>query len=43
MIVLTAVHETRAAAEECSLVRQREWEVDSWRETKKVTVTVTVT
>ncbi|CAM9431221.1 unnamed protein product, partial [Ectocarpus fasciculatus] len=35
MIVLTAVHETRAAAEECSLVRQREWEVDSWRETKK--------
>ncbi|CBJ27707.1 Nuclear pore complex protein Nup93, putative [Ectocarpus siliculosus] len=35
MIVLTAVHGTRAAAEECSLVRQREWEVDSWRETKK--------
>ena len=36
MIVLTAVDETRRAAAECSLVRQREWEVDSWRQTKKV-------
>lgn len=36
MIVATAVDETRRAAEECSLVRQREWEVDSWRQTKKV-------
>lgn len=36
MIVATAVDETRRAAEEACLVRQREWEVDSWRETKKV-------
>lgn len=36
MIVATAVDETRRAAEETSLVRQREWEVDSWREAKKV-------
>lgn len=36
MIVTTAVYETRRAVEECSLVRQREWEVDSWRQTKKV-------
>eukprot|EP00752_Nemacystus_decipiens_P018614 g16689.t1 len=35
MIVLTAVDETRRAAAECSLVRQREWEVDSWRQAKK--------
>lgn len=38
MIVLTAVDETRRAAAECSLVRQREWEVDSWRQTKKVNI-----
>ncbi|CAN0234818.1 unnamed protein product [Pylaiella littoralis] len=35
MIVLTAVDETRRAAAESSLIRQREWEVDSWRQTKK--------
>lgn len=36
MIVATAIDETRRAAEDRSLVRQREWEVDSWRQTKKV-------
>eukprot|EP00904_Undaria_pinnatifida_P010723 jgi/Undpi1/6781/HiC_scaffold_21.g09258.m1 len=35
MIVATAIDETRRAAEDRSLVRQREWEVDSWRQTKK--------
>ncbi|CAM9394309.1 unnamed protein product [Ascophyllum nodosum] len=35
MIVLSTVEETRRAAEEWSLARQREWEVDSWRQTKK--------
>ena len=38
MIVLSTVEETRRAAEEWSLARQREWEVDSWRQTKKVGV-----
>lgn len=35
MIVATAIDETRRAAEDRSLVRQREWEVDSWRQAKK--------
>ena len=38
MIVATAIDETRRAAEDRSLVRQREWEVDSWRQTKKVSI-----
>ncbi|CAM9491360.1 unnamed protein product [Choristocarpus tenellus] len=35
MIMVTAVEETRRAAEESALIRQREWEGDTWRAKKK--------
>lgn len=38
MIVARAVEESRRAAEDTTHVRQREWEVDSWRKSKKVCI-----